>query len=176
MLATCNRVELYTVTDDGAATRRALEDMINSLLPFDARSDLVLFLDDRESVHHILKVASGLDSMVLGEDQIQGQVREAFELAEKEGCIGPVLSIVFRKAIYVGKKVRAETGVNKGCVSIGSTAVELAESKLGSLKDKNILIIGAGQMATLIARHLWGRNPHGLRINRTYSAVELPGR
>lgn len=175
VLATCNRVELYTVTDDGAATRRALEDMINSLLPFDARSDLVLFLDDRESVHHILKVASGLDSMVLGEDQIQGQVREAFELAEKEGCIGPVLSIVFRKAISVGKKVRAETGVNKGCVSIGSTAVELAESKLGSLKDKNILIIGAGQMATLIARHLVGKEPRTVFVsNRTYSkAVEL---
>lgn len=175
VLSTCNRVELYTVTEDREATKRALEDLIDGLLPFDARSNLVLYLDGNESVRHILRVASGLESMVLGEDQVQGQVREAFELAEGAGCVGPVLSIVLRKAISVGKRVRSETGVNKGGVSIGSAAVELAESKLGSLRDRNILVIGAGEMATLIAKHLAGKGPRTVFVsNRTHAkAVEL---
>ncbi len=113
--------------------------------------------------------------MILGEDQIQGQVREAFELAQSEGFVGPTLSVVFRKAISVGKKVRTETRVNKGCVSVGSAAVELAESKVGSLRGKNILVVGAGDMATLIAKHLAGKGPQAVFVsNRTYSrAVDL---
>lgn len=175
ILKTCNRVELYTVSDDPTTTWRAIDGLINGLLPFDGQSNLVLYLNGRESVTHILRVASGLESMILGEDQIQGQVKEAFELAEKEGHMGPVLSVVFRKAISVGKKVRTETKVNKGCVSVGSAAVELAESKIGTLRDKNILVIGAGEMATLIAKHLVGKGPRTVFVsNRTYSrAVEL---
>jgi len=174
VLSTCNRVELYTVTDDIEMTRRAMQGLIDGLLSFDA-SSLVRFLDGRESVHHLLRVASGLESMVLGEDQIQGQVREAFELAARRGHLGPVLSMVLRKAIEVGKRVRAETALNKGAASVGSAAVELAESKLGSLEDRNVLVIGAGEMATLIARHLAGKGPRTVFVsNRTHAkAVEL---
>jgi glutamyl-tRNA reductase len=113
--------------------------------------------------------------MIIGEDQIQNQVKEAFEGGCGNGSVGPVLSIVFRKAITVGKKVRSETRLNKGCVSVGSAAVELAESKLGSLVDKNIMVIGAGEMASLIAKHLAGKGPRAVFVsNRTYSrAVEL---
>ena len=123
----------------------------------------------------MLRVASGLESMIVGEDQIQGQVKDAFELAEMEGTVGPQLSVIFRTAISTGKKVRSGTNVNKGCISIGSAAVELAEDKIGSLMNKNILIIGAGETATLIAKHLIGKFPRAVFVsNRTYArAVEL---
>lgn len=175
VLKTCNRVEIYTATCNWAATRKALELYINSFVPFDSSENLVQYLDGLESVRHLLRVSSGLESMIVGEDQIQSQVKEAFELAEKEGCIGPLLSLSFRKAIQVGKKVRSETRLNKGSVSIGSAAVELAESKVGDLRGKNVLVIGAGEMATLIAKHLMGRGPEAVFVsNRTYSrAVEL---
>lgn len=174
-LRTCNRVEIYLSTSDINATRRGLEDLINGLVPFDIDQNLVQYLAGKDSVRHILRVASGLESMIIGEDQIQFQVKEAFERAEREGKVGPMLSIVFRKAISVGKKVRSETRVNKGCVSIGTAAVELAEEKLGTLAGKNIMVVGAGEMATLIAKHLVGKGPKAVIVsNRTYSrAVEL---
>lgn len=174
-LKTCNRVELYLATEDLNASRRGLEDLINGLVPFDIDQNLVQYLTGLDSIRHILRVSSGLESMIIGEDQIQSQVKEAFDLAERECMVGPMLSIVFRKAISVGKKVRSETRVNKGCVSIGSAAVEMAEDKLGTLTGKNILVVGAGEMATLIAKHLVGKEPQAVFVsNRTYSrAVEL---
>lgn len=175
VLRTCNRVEVYTVTEDMEASRSGLEDLINGQVPFDIQENLVIYHSGQESVRHLLRVACGLESMILGEDQVQSQVKVAFEQAEKEGFIGPMLSVVFRKAISVGKKVRTETKVNKGCVSVGSAAVELAESKIGTIQDKNVLVVGAGEMATLIAKHLAGKGPRAVFVsNRTYSrAVEL---
>lgn len=175
VLKTCNRVEIYISSSSPEATRRGLENFINGQVPFGTSTDLVQYLTGPTSVRHLLRVSCGLESMILGEDQIQGQVREAFELAQSEGFVGPTLSVVFRKAISVGKKVRTETRVNKGCVSVGSAAVELAESKVGSLRGKNILVVGAGDMATLIAKHLAGKGPQAVFVsNRTYSrAVDL---
>lgn len=175
VLKTCNRVEIYISSSSPEATRRGLENFINGQVPFGTSTDLVQYLTGPASVRHLLRVSCGLESMILGEDQIQGQVREAFELAQSEGFVGPTLSVVFRKAISVGKKVRTETRVNKGCVSVGSAAVELAESKVGSLRGKNILVVGAGDMATLIAKHLAGKGPQAVFVsNRTYSrAVDL---
>jgi len=175
VLKTCNRVELYTATRDWEKTRNALESFVNAFIPFDSKTNLVQFQGGTESIRHLLRVSSGLESMIIGEDQIQSQVKEAFEYAEEAGHVGPVLSLVFRKAISVGKKVRTETRLNKGCVSIGSAAVELAEQKLGSLQGKTVLVIGAGEMATLIAKHLVGKAPEAVFVsNRTYArAVEL---
>ncbi|HEY3419573.1 MAG TPA: glutamyl-tRNA reductase [Methanomassiliicoccales archaeon] len=175
LLKTCNRVEIYTVTEEYGTTRKKVEEYINGFIPFNNHENLVQFLTNMDSVRHLLRVSSGLESMIIGEDQIQMQVKESFDRALHEKCLGPVLSLVFRKSISVGKKVRTETGVNKGCVSIGSAAVEMAESKLGSLKNKNVLVIGAGEMATLIAKHLIGKGPETVFVsNRTYSrAVEL---
>ncbi len=175
VLKTCNRVEFYTVTNDTSATWSALNGAIGAMLPFDARQDTVLYLNGKDSISHLLRVASGLDSMVIGEDQILGQVKEAYELALSEGRIGPILSIVFRGAISTGKKVRTETGINKGEVSIGSAAVKMAEACIGGLRGKNILILGGGEMAGLIAKHLAGREPNAVFVsNRTYSrAIEL---
>ncbi len=175
ILKTCNRVEIYTVTEEYETTRKNVEEYVNGFIPFNNQENLVQFLTNMDSVKHLLRVSSGLESMIIGEDQIQMQVKESFELALREKCLGPVLSLAFRKSISVGKKVRTETGVNKGCVSVGSAAVELAESKLKSLQGKNVLVIGAGEMATLIAKHLIGKGPETVFVsNRTYSrAVEL---
>ncbi len=175
VLKTCNRVEVYVVTTDLEGGRKGLENIINGQIPFDAEENLVQYLTGLESIGHLIRVSCGLESMIIGEDQVQSQVKEAFEVAQTEGTIGPLLSVVFRKAISVGKKVRTETRVNKGCVSVGSAAVELAESKIGSLEGKNILVIGAGDVATLIAKHLIGKSPRTVFVsNRTYArAVEL---
>ncbi|MCQ5375416.1 MAG: glutamyl-tRNA reductase [Methanomassiliicoccales archaeon] len=175
VLRTCNRVELYAVTDEPSTTRNGMEAMVSRFIPFDHEQNLVQFRSDLESIRHLLRVSSGLESMIVGEDQIQFQVKRAYELAESEGCIGPILSLIFRKAISVGKKVRTETKVNKGAVSIGSAAVDLAERLLGSLEGKTILVIGAGEMATLIAKHLIEKRPNAIFVsNRTYDrAVEL---
>jgi len=175
VLKTCNRVELYTATEDRDATRNGMEEFVNGFIPFDRDRNLVQFLSGTDTIRHLMKVSSGLESLIMGEDQIQSQVKEAYERAERNGATGPTLSLVFRKAISVGKKVRTLTRVNKGCVSIGSAAVELAENKLGSLSGKTVLVIGAGEMATLIAKHLSGKGPEAVFVsNRTYArAVEL---
>jgi glutamyl-tRNA reductase len=175
VLRTCNRVEMYAVTADITATREGMEGLISRYIPFDNLSNLVQFHTRRNSMMHLLRVASGLESLIVGEDQIQAQVKKAFDTAEELGYCGPVLSQVFRKAISVGKKVRTETRLNKGTVSVGSAAVELAESILGTLRGRNILVVGAGETATLIARHLIGKGPNAVFVsNRTYErAVEL---
>ena len=134
-------------------------------------------LEDKESVKHLFRVVCGLDSLIVGEDQIQHQVRECYCKAREEGHVNGMLSTLFDKAIIVGKRVRSETALNKGAVSVGSAAVELAESLLGDLSGKAITIMGAGDMASVIAKNLIGKNLGTVIVsNRTYSrAVELSG-
>ncbi len=126
-------------------------------------------------LRHLLKVASGIESMMVGEDQILGQVKGAYHIAKKNRTIGKNLDIVFRKAINVGKKVRKESNINVGSVSIGSAAVDLSESIFGSLKDVTVLVVGAGKMATLVAKSLKKFDLKVIYVaNRTYEkGVEL---
>ncbi len=175
VLKTCNRVEFYVVARDREAMREELERFVASLLPYESQGSLVRYMAGKDTLNHVLRVACGLESMIVGEDQVQSQVKEALELSCREGACGPLLAEVFRKALNTGKRVRTETRVNKGNVSIGSAAVDLAESKLGELKGKTVLVVGAGQMATLIAKHLAGKRPEAVFVsNRTYArAVEL---
>lgn len=173
VLRTCNRLEIYTVSYEPESTREDLRKFIEGFSKAEDGQSLVQFLEQKESVNHLLRVSAGLESLIVGEDQIQSQVKSAYELAEKEGCAHLVLSIVFRKAINVGKKVRTETMLNKGCVSVGSAAVEMAEKVVGPLEGKNVLIIGAGEMATLIAKHLVDKSPRAVFVsNRTYDHAE----
>jgi len=175
VLRTCNRVEMYTVSSNTEATRDGLERLISKYIPFDTSENLVQYLSGKDSIRHLFRVTSGLESLIVGEDQIQSQVKEAFQLAERNGYTGEIISEVFRKALSVGKKVRTETRLNKGAVSVGSAAVDLAERILGDLQGLNILVIGAGETATLIARHLVGKGPNTVFVsNRTYErAVKL---
>ncbi|WP_418286140.1 glutamyl-tRNA reductase [Halorubrum sp. DTA46] len=147
-LQTCNRSEAFVVTDrtvDGAV---ALE----SFAP-DVRSGAVRRLDHEESLEHLMRVASGLESLVLGEDQIIGQLREAYEESKSAGGIGPVLKDAVTKALHVGERARNETSINEGVVSLGSAAVRLAAGEI-DLTDGSAVVVGAGQMGTLAARSL----------------------
>ncbi|MFT4889210.1 MAG: glutamyl-tRNA reductase [Halobacteriales archaeon] len=146
VLQTCNRAEAYVVTDDQATGLAALE-----TYAADAPEAAVRTMDHDESVRHLLRVASGLESLVLGEDQILGQVRTAYEEARGAGGIGPMLEETVTKAIHVGERVRNETGINEGIVSLGSAAVQVA-SEDRALSDATALVIGAGEMGTIAAR------------------------
>jgi len=184
LLQTCNRVELYTVGKDGEKIAKMLSEyLINRAGSMaEEASRAIEFSLNQDALRHILRVASGLESMIVGEDQILSQVWDSYLEAESVGMVGPVLKTVFSKAVSVGRRVRNGTGINKGAVSIGSAAVELAESLLGNLNGKKVLVIGAGETGTLVAKALARRCLNAIFIaNRTYEralklAEELCGK
>ncbi|WP_424014934.1 glutamyl-tRNA reductase [Halorubrum xinjiangense] len=145
---TCNRSEAYVVTDRTVDGTTAL-----STFAPDVRGGAVRRLDHEESLEHLMRVASGLESLVLGEDQIIGQLREAYEESKSAGGIGPVLKDAVTKALHVGERARTETEINEGVVSLGSAAVRLAASEI-DLTDGTAVVVGAGEMGTLAARTL----------------------
>ncbi len=164
-LFTCNRFEVYAVSQN-------VEAYLSSIAAKLGIENARILLDD-ECLRHILRVASGLESMIVGEDQILGQVRHYHNLCRRLGTTGEILDRVFGKAINVGARVRRETAISKGCISIGSAAVELAERILGSLSGKKVLLIGAGEMGTLVAKALASKDVEAVLIaNRTFSRAE----
>jgi glutamyl-tRNA reductase len=169
VLQTCNRVEAYVVTDDAAVGRAKLADVAP-----DVRSGAVTELDHEGSLRHLMCVAAGLESLVLGEDQILGQVRDAVEDAEAVGALGPLLSEALTKALHVGERARTETAVNEGVVSLGSAAVELAERRTdGTLADATALVVGAGEFGALTARALAAAGVAEVVVaNRTLARAE----
>ncbi len=167
VLLTCNRVEFYVVGKD---TIQTLERFSSQ---FGIKKDYIEYLKNDDCLRHILRVASGLDSMMVGEDQILGQVREYYHLSEGLGGVGEILSMVFKKAINTGRKVRNLTQINQGSISIGSAAVELAEEVLNGLDGKNVLLIGAGEMGSLVANAIANRKACTVLIaNRTFKKAE----
>jgi glutamyl-tRNA reductase len=158
-ISTCNRTELYFVTSDpvdaesealGVLSRQA------GIRPTELIGN-VYSLRDGEAVRHLFEVAAGLDSMIVGEAEVQGQVKRAYELALVEGVTGPVSNRLFRDALGTGKRVRTETAIGRSRVSVSSVAVELAEATLGELTNRRVLIIGAGETGELTARALHER-------------------
>ncbi len=167
VLKTCNRVEIYVVSPRG---EKVLFDLAKKAR---VSSRIIDFHDHDESLHHLLRLASGLESMILGEDQILGQMKELSSLAIKAGAAGWMLETAFKKAIAVGKRVRKETHINERSISVGSAAVDLAEEILGDLKDKSVLVIGAGDTGELISRALLARDIGSLCVtNRTFASAE----
>ncbi|MGM0590643.1 MAG: glutamyl-tRNA reductase [Halobacteriota archaeon] len=166
-IQTCNRAEAYVVTDDAAQGRRALADFAP-----DVRDGAVVTLDHEESLRHLMRVAAGLESIVIGEDQIIGQLREATMAAREAGTIGPMLDDALTKAIRVGERARTETRINEGVVSIGSAAVQLAGREL-SLDGAAALVVGTGEMGTLAAKALDSAGVASLVVaNRTRANAE----
>lgn len=163
---TCNRAEIYLVMDEA---------------PMNYHWGGLIVEKDEKALEHVLKLSCGLESMIIGEDQILGQLKDAHKVSVKEGHCGSVLDTVFTKATHVGQVVRKKTRINQGSVSIGSAAVNLAESVLGDLKCKKVLIIGAGKMGTLVAKALVEKHLKAIVVaNRTYDravclAKELGG-
>ena len=164
-ISTCNRKEYYIHND------YILED--EELLSHENQS--IVIEHGQSAVMHLLRMTSGLESMIVGEDQILGQVKDAKHKALKNHHCGRVLDAVFTKAVHVGQVVRNKTNINKGSVSIGSAAIDLAEKHMGSLDDKSVLVIGAGKMGRLVAKALAEKDLNAIFVaNRTYYvAVEL---
>lgn len=161
-----------TIPDDLAALFAALLTFVADTRGFSAAdlSDKFYRLAGSEAIAHLGRVAAGLDSMVLGEHQILGQVAEAQALAAAHGAAGPVLSALFRAAVHAGKRARAETGISRNPTTISSVAVRLAETAAGPLAERQVLIVGAGQMAGLAVQALHARGAARITIaNRTLS-------
>jgi glutamyl-tRNA reductase len=155
ILSTCNRVELYTRQDDPGAVE-ALESGRARYHARDGRElhAVVYRYADAEAIRHAFRVASSLESMVIGEPQILGQVKEAYQAAEEAGPLGAALNALRNRSLAAAKRVRTETGIGRNAVSVSYVAVELARKIFGELKDKNVLLVGAGKMSELAARHL----------------------
>jgi len=156
ILSTCNRVEVYGVAGEGEPAGEAVKDFL-SRRSGEARSLLepsLYFQKQPESVRHIFRVASGLDAMMVGEKEIVAQVKEAYERAAESGSVGTVLNALFQRALKVSKKVRTETAIDSGAVSVSSAAVELAKKIFGDLSDRAVMIVGAGQTSEQTLKHL----------------------
>lgn len=172
IIRTCNRLEAYVATDDNHDVRLMMERIVRKTIPYSDR-EFWYILQDNECIKHLFTVVCGIDSLIVGEDQIQHQTRDAFMKAQKEGHVGKSLYALFNNAIIVGKRVRTETELNKGAVSVGYAAIELAEKEIGSLDGKNIAIIGAGDMAGVIAKNLVGKGPETVFVsNRTFERAQ----
>ncbi len=184
IIQTCNRVEIFAVSDDPHSSIPVVLDYLLNSFQLDppVYSSLFDIRTSNEIMVHALRLASGLESMIIGEDQILGQVKEALNTAVQAGTADTFLKLVFRRALVCGRRVRNETGINKGAISVGSAAVELAERTLKTLKDKHVLVIGAGEMGFLVVKALKDKKCNVLFIaNRTYEravclAEELGGK
>jgi len=173
MLATCNRVEVY----GSAAAPIATEDIARWLAcgVAGAIEDASAFYryEGEECVRHLFRVAAGLDSMVIGETDILGQVKKAYANARESGSVGPLLHRLFQRAFRVAKQVRTRTDITRGAVSVGSVAVDLAVKIFGDLRDRKVLILGAGDTSERTARALSSRGVTDIRVsNRSFERAE----
>jgi glutamyl-tRNA reductase len=175
ILSTCNRTELYTVCTSPDAGREAIVDFLADYHGLD-RHELVRYLyssDDAAVVLHLFRVVSSLDSMVLGEAQILGQAKEAYQYALDYGTTGRVLNKLFRQSFEVGKRVRTETEIGESAVSISYAAIELGKKVFDTLEGKTVLILGAGKMSELTAKHLLANGVRRVLVaNRTFERAQ----
>lgn len=179
LLSTCNRVELLVIAEPGAAVEEEIFDFLfgHRVDRGEWRRYLYVF-SDLAAVRHLFTVAASLDSMVVGEAQILGQLKEAYRYAAQFGCTGPFLNKLLHKSFSVAKRVRTETAIGSSAVSISYAAVQLAKKIFGNLKGKKVLLVGAGEMAELAAEHLVGQGVGEVVVaNRTLArAVDLAKR
>ena len=170
ILSTCNRVEHYAVIDDGAGPERRARDLFWRYCETEGRvhpaTDEFFHHDAPRSVEHLFRVACGLESMVLGETEILGQVKRAYLLAAGAGTTSRVLNKLFQRSFQVAKQVRSRTNIGRGSVSVASAAVDLAEKLFGDLRRCQVLVLGAGETGESTARHLLARGvrAEGLRV------------
>ncbi len=163
LLQTCNRIEIFV-----QGTAKELEKYLHSI-----GKTGFWTLSGKEALSHLLKLASGMDSMIIGEDQILGQLRKALTLAQETGTSSQITDLCINRAVHTGIEVRIQTNINNGAVSIGSAAVQLAEELLGSLDGKRITVVGVGEMGKLVAQALCAKQLIGIYVtNRTYDTAK----
>jgi glutamyl-tRNA reductase len=182
ILSTCNRVELYLAQtlDRSPTDREAMtsEQIVHFLAEFHGQDPATLrehlyLLEQNDAVRHLFKVAASLDSLVVGEGQIAGQVKSAYEQAQEYASVGPILHVLFRQARQVARRVRSETGISDGHVSVSSAAVDYVKQVFDSFADKIILVIGAGKMGELTLKHLAALKPYRILVtNRSPEKAE----
>ncbi len=166
LLTTCNRVEVYGVSNTWMSTdeiARCL--MVKTNLNPDHYAPQLYRYEDNKCVQHLFRVASGLDSMVVGESEILGQAKKAYESAKTSGAVGPYLHRLFQRAFRVAKQVRTHTDIARGAVSVGSVAVELAQRIFGKLSECKVLVLGAGETSERTTRALVSRGVTDLRVS-----------
>jgi glutamyl-tRNA reductase len=175
LLSTCNRTEIYLSAADSARAKDRTLAFIQSHAQTPAVRDLLYVEEEDRAVNHLFRVASGLDSMVVGEHEILGQVKQAYHAAHAAGVADKLINVLFQRSLYVGKRVRTETGLSLGSASVASVAVTLAERIFGDLREREIMILGAGKMAELTAKHLLSQKVRSILVsNRTFArACEL---
>lgn len=171
ILSTCNRSEIYVYADDICQFEQSVRSYLTqkSQLSAEALDRLLFRKVGKDAVHHLMRVASGLDSLVLGENEILGQVKDAYELAQREHGCGAVLSSAFRYAIRAGKRVRTETEIGYTGRSVSTVVVDLSQQICGPLENHTVLIIGAGKISALTGRALVNAGLNCFFVaNRTY--------
>ncbi|MCG9127167.1 glutamyl-tRNA reductase [Candidatus Poribacteria bacterium] len=180
ILSTCNRVEVYAVANPQMITESPTKTLLDFLSHYhrigaDILKKWSYLHQNIEAIQHLFRVTSSLDSMVVGESQILGQVKEAYDISRSAGGSGTILNRLFTKAFSVGKRIRTETTIASGAVSISYAAVELAKKIFNTLEQKTVAIIGAGEMSELTAKHLVANGVSKVIVaNRTYErAVNL---
>ena len=179
ILSTCNRVEVVATASDHLVAFTSIKNFLGEpkahRVPGPLEEQHVYTYQGSDAVRHIFRVAASLDSMVVGEPQILGQLKQYYDAARQEGTVGTILHRLFHRSFSVAKRVRTETGIGSGAVSVSSVAVDLARRIFDRFDDKTVMLIGAGKMGDLMARHLISQGVKSLMVtNRTFDrAVEL---
>jgi glutamyl-tRNA reductase len=176
ILSTCNRVEIYAATAlEPAQAFAGLKQFLKKTHAFDHElGDEIYALAEPQSLQHLFKVAAGLDSMVLGETEILGQLKQAYALAHQHQHTGSRLNKIFQRAFHVAKHIRTHTNIQRGSVSVASVAVGLAEKIFSSLAEREVLVIGAGETSEKVARALVSRGAKSIIVaNRSFERAEI---
>jgi len=169
IIQTCNRIELFTASDNRDVDKIKKTWASLTGLEENAFADTLEICDNHDAFEHLLKLTSGLESLVVGEEQILGQIKESITVARHTRASGKRLNKLFDTSIRIGTRIRNSTGISKGGISLGSMAVKLAEENVDDIKSKNVLLIGTGEAATMVAKSL---NKRGYQFNVTSRTVE----
>ena len=174
LLTTCNRVEVYAASEQPVPTARIAHCLLAKGMVADEDEMESFYRHEAlQCVQHLFRVASGLDSMVIGETEILGQAKKAYAAARESGAAGPLLHRLFQRAFRVARQVRTRTGITRGAVSVGSVAVDLAEQIFGHFEMRKVLLLGAGEASEKTARALLRRGVREIRVsNRSVERAE----
>ncbi len=174
VISTCNRTEFYLAAADAQTAFGLIETRLAEKIHLDSNVAAHFYRKEKnEAARHLCRVVSGLDSMMLGETEIFGQVKQAYGSALEAGATGSVLNKVFQRAFGIGKKVRTETAIQEGSTSVGNVAVDLAEKIFGHLKDSEVMILGAGEMSRITAQSLVSRGARSIFVaNRSFDRAQ----
>ncbi len=174
VISTCNRTEFYLVAEDARVAFELIETRLAEKIQVDSSVAAHFYRKEKlEAARHLCRVVSGLDSMMLGETEIFGQVKQAYASAHEAGATRGVLNKAFQRAFSIGKKVRTETSIQEGSTSVGNVAVDLAEKIFGHLKNSEVMILGAGEMSRITAQSLVSRGAKSIFVaNRSFDRAQ----